>query len=29
MFPYNAQPGAAGTLGTDKNAFQVAAIIWF
>jgi hypothetical protein len=29
MFPYNLQPGAAGIAGTDKNAFQVAAIIWF
>ena len=28
QFPYNAQPGAAG-LGVDKNAAQVAAIIWF
>jgi hypothetical protein len=28
MFPYSVQPGAAG-LGADKNAFQIAAIIWF
>jgi hypothetical protein len=28
QFPYNAQPGAAN-LGVDKNAAQVAAIIWF
>jgi hypothetical protein len=28
MFPYTTQPGAAG-LGADKNAFQIAAIIWF
>jgi hypothetical protein len=28
QFPYNSQPGAAG-LGVDKNAAQVAAIIWF
>jgi hypothetical protein len=27
-FPYSVQPGAAG-LGADKNAAQVAAIIWF
>jgi len=29
MFPYNTQPGASGLVGTDKNAFNVAAIIWF
>jgi hypothetical protein len=29
MFPYNQQPGAAGLSGTDKNAFNIAAIIWF
>jgi hypothetical protein len=29
MFPYNLQPGGAGIVGTDKNAFNVAAIIWF
>jgi hypothetical protein len=29
MFPYNEQPGAGGLLGTDKNAAQIAAIIWF
>jgi hypothetical protein len=28
QFPYNSQPGAAG-LGMDKNAAQIAAIIWF
>jgi len=28
QFPYNSQPGAAG-LGVDKNAAQIAAIIWF
>jgi len=28
QFPYSMQPGGAG-LGADKNAFQVAAIIWF
>jgi hypothetical protein len=28
MFPYNNQPGGAG-LGVDKNAAQIAAIIWF
>jgi hypothetical protein len=29
MFPYNQQPGAGGLLGVDKNAAQIAAIIWF
>ena len=29
MFPYNQQPGARQLLGVDKNAFQIAAIIWF
>ncbi len=29
MFPYNGQPGGSGLIGTDKNAFNVAAIIWF
>jgi hypothetical protein len=29
MFPYNQQPGAGGFQGVDKNAFQIAAIIWF
>jgi len=28
MFPYNSQTGGAG-LGVDKNAAQIAAIIWF
>jgi hypothetical protein len=28
VFPYNSQSGAAG-LGVDKNAAQIAAIIWF
>ena len=28
QFPYNSQTGAAG-LGVDKNAAQIAAIIWF
>ena len=28
QFPYNSQPGGAG-LGVDKNAAQIAAIIWF
>jgi len=28
MFPYDSQTGGAG-LGLDKNAFQIAAIIWF
>ena len=28
MYPYNSQTGAAGT-GVDKNAAQIAAIIWF
>ena len=28
MFPYNSQTGGAG-MGTDKNAAQIAAIIWF
>jgi len=28
MYPYSTQPGAAG-LGADKNAAQIAAIIWF
>jgi len=28
MYPYNSQTGAAH-LGLDKNAFQIAAIIWF
>jgi hypothetical protein len=28
QFPYNAQPGAS-QLGVDKNAAQIAAIIWF
>jgi len=28
MYPYNSQTGAAG-LGLDKNAAQIAAIIWF
>jgi hypothetical protein len=29
MFPYNTQTGAGGIPSSDKNAFQVAAIIWF
>ena len=29
MYPYNTQAGAGGIPGSDKNAFQVAAIIWF
>ena len=29
MFPYNTQAGAGGLAGSDANAFQVAAIIWF
>jgi hypothetical protein len=29
LFPYNQQPGGAAISGTDKNAFNVAAIIWF
>ena len=29
MFPYNTQAGAGGFMGTDKNAAQIAAIIWF
>ncbi len=29
QFPYNVQPGAANFGGVDKNAFQIAAIIWF
>lgn len=29
MFPYNTQAGAGGIPSSDKNAFQVAAIIWF
>jgi hypothetical protein len=29
MFPYNTQAGAGGLVGSDKNAFQIAAIIWF
>jgi hypothetical protein len=28
MFPYNSQAGGAG-MGVDKNAAQIAAIIWF
>ncbi len=28
QFPYNSQPGGSG-LGVDKNAAQIAAIIWF
>ncbi len=28
MYPYNSQTGAA-KMGVDKNAFQIAAIIWF
>jgi hypothetical protein len=28
QFPYNSQNGASG-LGVDKNAAQIAAIIWF
>ena len=29
QFPYNQQPGAGGLTSTDKNAAQIAAIIWF
>jgi hypothetical protein len=29
MFPYNLQPGGGGITTGDKNAFQIAAIIWF
>ena len=29
MFPYNMQPGGGGLTSTDKNAAQIAAIIWF
>jgi hypothetical protein len=29
QFPFNGQPGAAGIRGADKNAFTMAAIIWF
>ena len=29
QFPYNQQPGAGQLLGVDKNAAQIAAIIWF
>ena len=29
QFPYNMQPGAGGLTSTDKNAAQIAAIIWF
>ena len=30
MFPYNMQPGGGGLhQGADKNAAQIAAIIWF
>ena len=29
QFPYNMQPGAAQSAGADKNAAQIAAIIWF
>ena len=29
MFPYNTQAGAGQLTGADKNAFQIAAIIWF
>ena len=29
MFPYNMQTGAGQLQGTDKNAVQIAAIIWF
>jgi len=28
-YPYNSQAGAGGLTGADKNAFQIAAIIWF
>jgi len=28
-YPYNMQAGAGGLAGADKNAFQIAAIIWF
>jgi hypothetical protein len=29
MFPYNTQTGAGQLVGSDANAFQIAAIIWF
>ena len=29
QFPYNQQPGGGQLLGVDKNAAQIAAIIWF
>ena len=29
MFPYNTQTGAGQIPGSDANAFQIAAIIWF
>jgi hypothetical protein len=29
MFPYNVQTGAGQLSGSDANAFQIAAIIWF
>ena len=29
QFPYNMQPGGGGLTATDKNAAQIAAIIWF
>jgi hypothetical protein len=29
MFPYNTQVGAGQIPGSDANAFQIAAIIWF
>ena len=29
MFPYNGQPGGGNIVGSDANAFQIAAIIWF
>jgi len=29
QFPYNMQAGAGGLTGVDKNAAQIAAIIWF
>ena len=29
QFPYNIQPGAGQLQGVDKNAAQIAAIIWF
>ena len=29
MFPYNTQAGAGNLVGSDANAFQIAAIIWF